>query len=299
MGGKSKDKGKSAGKWSWDDQGWNKGGGSNAGTWGSGKGKGHHDQWSSWKGGYQDGADEADYEGEKTNVQEQMTTRIVGRYQFSKSLLRTSADKDGSSFYKDRKKDKRTDAEILSESALQKDLTAGNAHMVRRPGIGISEAMASTRAGVDIMKVMLNNWDTLQPEKIVDIFTDDEVSAALQALDFSADVDRDVDNTAEALQTMMDFIAENADMLLEKLPQLAIIGSRMYLCSVHFLMFMTCVRKPKKWAAKIPDNLSDAKSFKKWLNAKGDKEKMVQALAGLMCVRKFHWNCREGFSKSP
>ena len=85
---------------------------------------------------------------------EERTGRIQTNYQLPKALLRASANTDGGCLVK-QQKDQRPDNEILDVASLEKMMDASSTHLVRRPGVGWSESMASLRHGVEMLKQFL------------------------------------------------------------------------------------------------------------------------------------------------
>ena len=139
----------SAGPWPEDADGWSP----PLNPWGSGKGK----NTANGKGGYgSNGWDSQKGKGKGKDKQGQedvdpatFTSRIKNAYQMSKSILRASLDETGGAFVKnDWAKD---DADILSFANFAGALSTSNCHLLRRPGVGISEMAGCLRHGSEVL----------------------------------------------------------------------------------------------------------------------------------------------------
>ena len=124
------------GEWGWSE------------TWPAmGKGKGK-------KGGKKGKGKNQSYPEEDTWGQSSLTEhtgRIRSQYQLPRKLLKASADTDGSALVK---ATKMADDAFLSQKNLKRVLSTENTHLLRRPGVGLSEAAGSLQAGAATLAAM-------------------------------------------------------------------------------------------------------------------------------------------------
>ncbi|CAK9073573.1 unnamed protein product [Durusdinium trenchii] len=257
--------------------------GSWKGKWGGAWGGGAwNEDWQGsrpWKGsggkkgkGKWGGAEEAADAGEGAGLQS--THRILSRYQLSKAILKTAADVDGSAFVKD-SKHKVDDFTFLSKKHLRRTLSAENHHLLRRPGVGLSEAAGSIAAGADVLAKM----DKVAWEKLATVLGG--LRGELQALNtLDASVDRSEEILVAALTSLRSSLT--GPDVEEVAIQAAIAGSRLFLMSAHLLPLAAALGDPSWWGGHVPDTLSDHKRFAAWKRDPGDSDKMLRAMAALL-----------------
>lgn len=78
--------------------------------------------------------------------------------------MKTAADQDGSAFVKEARK-KVDDVSFLSQNFLKRTLGKNNSHLVRRPGVGLSEAAGSVQSGTEV----LQNFEQLDFKLVTDV----------------------------------------------------------------------------------------------------------------------------------
>ncbi len=137
---------------SWDaSSGW---GGDYGGTWdGAGKGQKSKRNWSAPPKGKSGWEEEQAWQNDEGG--EERTWRIKAPYHASKQLLRYAAGPGGSVFVKLSRKGgvAPTDTDQVSKAHLKSQLlTNESSHLLRRPGIGVSEHAATVTAGIDILQ---------------------------------------------------------------------------------------------------------------------------------------------------
>jgi hypothetical protein len=182
-------------------------------------------------------------------------------------------------------KDKRPDNEILDVASLEKMMDASSTHLVRRPGVGWSESMASLRHGVEMLKQFLKTQgNELKFEELVTMLGDPEVESAIAYIDSSSTVDPDKKVLITAIKKFADLVTtdDNAEELAHAGQQLAIVGGRLYLAGIHLLQLIVAVTQPESISKKMPKNISEEKHVKKWLAKPKDKDVMAKALAALL-----------------
>ena len=97
------------------------------------------------------------------------TLRIWPRYQLPKAILRPSADRDGSAFSKEVGR-RISDQKYLSEENLRQITTSDSSHLLRRPGVGLSECVASWSAGLDVLRQMCSDSDSVGMAELLALF---------------------------------------------------------------------------------------------------------------------------------
>ena len=204
------------------------------------------------------------------------TWRIKSKYQLAHQLLKASADADGSAFVKDKKID---DFAFLSEKNLQRVVTADNCHLLRRPGVGLSEAASSLQAGIEV----LDSLDQVGLQGLHVLLQQRELVEALQVLnttDRSVE-ERTPDAMREALKTLRKCLTKSSD--LEELAiKATVFASRLFLLGAHLLPLRVCLGDLEWWAEKVPETLSEHPRFRAWKGNPKSSKKMLEAMAALL-----------------
>lgn len=270
---------KAKGKGKYQSQSWD--------TKGYGKGK---------KGGKQEEWQES-WPEEAAKTIENKTTRIPGNYQFVKASLRTAADIDGSCLagYSKKSGVKLADRAFVSKDHLKECLTIDNSHLLRRPGVGLSECAGSLRAGAAVLEAWTQEPTSLGFEFLHEAMTTPGMQAALRTLDTSDKKPRTVDDVRTAFDVIYKFSHSNKK-LLETFGKMAIASSRLYVMAMHGLQLTAIVAKPKLWAELIPEDISEAKVLKKWRASPANEDLMVTSMATLVVEKVLNddkWN-KEG-----
>jgi len=264
-------------------------------TWGSGgrkagkKGKGEKGGWQEhgWgrKGGdawQEDWAEDwANADGEASS---ERTGRIKTNFQFAKSILRASANKDGSCFVKP-PKSQMPDNKFLSRSTLLKSITTENSHLVRRPGTGISEVAGSVKSGAAVLAHMTAHPEDVGFPALLKMFREEGVQEAMEALDRSSGDERERKDLQEALKIVKDWTAKHGDELLDVVAKTTIASSRLYLMSSSLLQLLALSSKPQTWASQIPSGSTEHPSLNAWKEDPKNVDKMSKALA-VLCFEK-------------
>ena len=202
--------------------------------------------------------------------------RILSRYQLPHKLLRTAADTEGSAFVKD--KAKMNDFAFLAARNLKKLVTNQNHHLLRRPGVGISEAAGTLQAGANT----LENFKDLKVEPVAALLADSNGKEALTTLNtMDTTATRDLAAIAEAIETLQKAMGKSKE-LEEAAIKMTIMASRLYLLGVHLLPLRAGLLDPEWWAEQVPESLSANRKFQAWRASPADKSKMQRALAALI-----------------
>ena len=208
------------------------------------------------------------------------TGRILGRYQFSKPLLKTAPDADGSVFYKDNYHKRQDDFTYLSTKELKKRLTSDDHHLLRRPGVGLSEAAGALQAGSDI----LGNLHQLDLGGLERILLDPAVVDALQTLNTLDEKggQREQSALTSALRTLHQKLVVADNGLEELAVKATVAASRLYVMGAHLLPFLAAMGDPAWWQQKLPAEMLESERGSKWRAAPSDPQRMLSALAGMV-----------------
>ncbi|CAE7336934.1 unnamed protein product [Symbiodinium sp. CCMP2592] len=218
--------------------------------------------------------DEAAEEPQEAQVR---TGRIWSRYQFPKAILKASAGQDGSAFVKDAKRNISDDL-FLGTKHLKALLTADSTHVLRRPGVGISEAAGSVQAGVDVLGALAD----VELEELASIFHDPDFNAALAQLN-TTDTSAQHDNKdLRAAVALLFKKLTKTPRLAELVTKVTIASSRLHLMGTALLPLLVCASDPAWWVSHIPDTVSDSANVKAWRKHSNDTSRMHKALATLL-----------------
>ena len=252
---------------SWSDS--YKGSWGKSSNWGSGKGKGKKgSRKSDW--GWEEPQDDR-------QEAQAHTGRIWNRYQFPKAILKASAHDDRSAFVKDVKRSLSDDV-FLGPKNLKKLLTPDSTHLLRRPGVGVSEAVGSVQAGLDVLGALAD----VELEELATIFKDDTLHAALAQLNtHDGSAQHTQKELRAAMATLVDKLA-SAPRLEELVTKLTIASSRLYLMGTALLPLLLCTSDPEWWVANIPEGASDSTYLQEWRRKGKDADRMQKAVAALL-----------------
>jgi hypothetical protein len=190
----------------------------------------------------------------------------------SKVVLRASLDEQGGALVKNDWA--HTDAEILDFKNFSETLATNNCHLLRRPGIGLSELAGSLRHGIDVFRLLKDDADATGFAALLDA-VDESVLGALDTIDQKGpEGDRSKKKVQAALRTFFEWLDEQPD-LYDKVKDSAIAGARIYLSSMALLQSMVLNGNIATWIEMIPSATSDSKEFEAWKNDPASRTKMV------------------------
>ena len=155
-------------------------------------------------------------------------------------------------------------------------LTRDNHHLLRRPGVGLSEAAGSLHAGADVLQNLMN----LDISSLQKVLGDEEVVKALQLLNT---LDSSVERSPKELQAAVSTVAERLtgeDGVEETAIKVAIMASRLYLFGMQLLPLLHGFADPAWWAEAVPE--TGNKALRSWQTAPTSKGKMAKALASMV-----------------
>jgi hypothetical protein len=201
----------------------------------------------------------------------------------SKLVLRASLDEQGGALVKNDWA--HTDAEILDFKNFSETLATNNCHLLRRPGVGLSELAGSLRHGIDVFRLLKDDADATGFAALLDA-VDESVLGALDTIDQKGpEGDRSKKKVQAALRTFFEWLDEQPD-LYDKVKDSAIAGARIYLSSMALLQSMVLNGNIATWIEMIPSATSDSKEFEAWKNDPASRTKMCAALATLLAEKK-------------
>ena len=237
-----------------------------------GKGKGKKGGGKKGKGKHQAQPEEEGWDG-GPGVTEH-TSRIRSQYQLAHRLLKASADGEGSALVKSTKM---ADDAYLAQKNLKRLLSADNSHLLRRPGVGLSEAAGSLQAGAAALAAAAD----LDLRPLRDVLNKSSVQAALAVLNTTdtSVTERDAKTLAGAVEALREELLA-VDDVEELAVKNTIFASRTYLLGVHLLPLLVCLTAPDWWADQIPASLSENKKFLAWKT--GSNKNWSKALAALV-----------------
>lgn len=229
-----------------------------------GRGKGKKGGGKKGKGKHQAPAEEEGWEGGP--AAEQHLYRIKNRYHVAHAILKTACDQEGSAFAKQHKTN---DFAFLGGKCMKALLTRDNHHLLRRPGVGLSEAAGSLQAGADVLQNLMD----LDISILQQVLQEEKVVAALRLLNT---LDPSVERAPKDLQAAVATLAETltgVEGVEEAAIKVTIMASRLYLFGMHF-------SDPGWWAEAIPETSN--KALRSWQAAPTSKSKMAKALAAMV-----------------
>lgn len=158
-------------------------------------------------------------------------------------------------------------------------MTADNCHLLRRPGVGLSEAASSLQAGIGV----LDSLDQVGLQELHVLLQQRELVEALQVLnttDTSVE-ERTPETMREALKTLRKCLTKSTD--LEELAiKATVFASRLFLLGAHLLPLRLCLEELEWWAEKVPETLSEHPRFRVWKGNPKSSKKMLEAMAALL-----------------
>ena len=213
--------------------------------------------------------------------------RIKTAYQFTKAALRGAADADGSCLnaYADgASRAKIGDKNFLTSSNLAKALTAENCHLVRRPGVGLSEFAASVVAGVDVLEKAASDEGPLK--LLAKKFGDKPgVIEALKVLDtVGYKGPRSEQGLKDAVNEIFNLFRDDRK-LYELFARSAVAASRIYIASMQALQLGALLSDPGAWAEGVPKSISPDKKLGAWARVPADKAKLAACMAQLVAEK--------------
>lgn len=173
------------------------------------------------------------------------------------------------------------DVSFLSQKYLKRTLGKNNSHLLRRPGVGLSEAAGSVQSGTGV----LQNFAQLDVQAVAKALEDDEVVKALRVLNtLDEAADHSPADVAAALDTLRAQICGNAG-LEDALIKITVAASRLYLAGTHLLPLLAGLQDPAWWCENLPEGASKHKRVQAWRESPGDRKKMHKALGAMVAEK--------------
>ena len=150
----------------------------------------------------------------------------------------------------------------LEHDNFQKLINAESSHLIRRPGVGVSELAGSLTALVEMLSLL----QEAKFDALLDLFRpmDSDVMKAIDNLNTLKRKNLGKKDFADAFSTLYKFTDENFDELEECATFGLIAASRLYTGCCALRQFLCVSKKPRWWVEQIPDAASDHKSLTKW-----------------------------------
>lgn len=214
---------------------------------------------------------------------DERTWRIKTPYQVSKRILRASANLDGSCFSKEQKK--MSDTNFLSLKNLRKSvISSESSHVLRRPGVGISEAAASILHGLAVLDEIHEQPEVMLALRSACGDPESPFRATLKALDTSSarEQGQDTKDYATAMEELMGSVKANLEDLDNGATQLAVAAGRTYLMALALKQLLAAASKPSWWAEQVPSGLSDHSALSKWKEDPKNMQKLCKAMGVLL-----------------
>ena len=273
--------------------------GKNYGSKGKGYGSSKGDEWqhsSGYGGGKHGGGKYGGGKGwsskngndEEQTTQKNLTKRILNHYQWASSILKPSLDStNGSAFVKKHHEKHMPDDAFLKRDRVVKELTRDNAHIMRRPGTGLSELVGSLPHGYEILREMVDHFERVGVAELHEAFMKggEELETALRTLNTYDRKDGKAKDYEEAFMKIHDWLMADKNKMWDSAARCCIASARLYLTSTSLLQLMAAISKPSHWAEQVPDELSEHKAFKKWKTDPKSLEKMAKAMGQLMAEK--------------
>ncbi|CAJ1387438.1 unnamed protein product, partial [Effrenium voratum] len=189
--------------------------------------------------------------------------RIWARYQYNKAILRASAGPKGS----------------LCPATMKKHLTRDNLHLLRRPGVGLSEGAGSVLAGLEALEAL----DESNIAKELLELTGEGGEALQQALATLNTEKKHARDAAEAkaFKELAEFVAAQGGRLTNSLIKATVAASRIYLMGASLLQITTALQCPAWWADAVPEDASEGRAVRRWRADPKNVDKMAVAVGAL------------------
>ena len=212
----------------------------------------------------------------------QSVNRIKTKDQVPKLLLRASAAADGSCFAA-LQKNKPSDKTIVGKDYVKKCLNVDSCHLLRRPGVGLSEAAGSISSGVAV----LESGDI--KEAGFDLFKDlmhgdHQFVEALKIINTGDKKKKSKSELKRAIEILCQHLQDKKKFkaFMEAAGKMAIASSRLYIASMHALQLAVLFKDPSFWSEGIPENTTQEADLQAWKDDPEDRDCMISALTDLL-----------------
>ena len=245
-------------------------------SWGEGKGK--KKQWQQPSKGKGKGAKEG--LDEYLEDPSEWTSRIKANFQFNKKMLRASISENGGAFVSDWG----GDADTLSWDSVIGILSTQDSHLLRRPGVGVSEVAGSVRHSKDVLKMATEDPSSVGFAKMFERIAagGEDLMEALSVIDSKgpSDKDRSFGNLKKSLEKVVEWVNEDQN-LYDYVRDSAIASARIYLQSMQLLQLTVVASDSVAWAERVPFRTSESPEFTNWKQS-GRADLLAPALARLI-----------------
>ena len=176
-------------------------------------------------------------------------------------------------------KKRKSDSKFLEHANFLQVMKPSNAHLLRRPGAGLSEAAGNVEA-------LLKTLDFPGSEAfqgLRDAFTEggEDFEAALATLNSYGKEKCDAEKYRAAAEEAFKFLAEHRDALEAGAVAGMAVHGRAYLGCASLRQLLVCAREPQWWAESLPDAWGETKEVKQWLKTKEQRPHVCSAWEAL------------------
>ena len=215
---------------------------------------------------------------------EPFTGRIWSRYQFNKMILRASAGPGGTAFQSADQSSSTNknvaDDVFLGRKNLKKLLSPDTSHLLRRPGVGVSEIAGSVQAGLDV----LQNFDDAGFLDLRAMFDagGEELAQAWKTINTEGKEQRKAAEVEEAFKVVFGFLSDSAEPIQESLVKATVAAARTYLMGASLLQLQAAVTDLDWWAESVPSAASECPELEKWQKKPQDVQRLAKAMGALV-----------------
>ena len=219
----------------------------------------------------------------KGNIEvQEKTTRLVNKFQLTQNILRPSADVDGSVFVRKSKNTKMKDTVYLEQKNMMEMMTADTSHIIRRPGIGLSEFAGSLSSALDMLSAIQDHDDDVGIKELTTkIRSSGKLMDALFYLNNKNEVERDNATVRQHMEAVCQFFIADGGHVVELLTKVATCSSRIYVGAMSAIQAGTAFSNPDWWSDKIPSKYTSSSAAKKWQAEPNESRRMYKALAAI------------------
>ena len=132
------------------------------------------------------------------------------------------------------KSGKMNDDAYLGPSNMQQMMTADSTHVLRRPGIGLSEFAGYLTSALDMLCAIQDHGDDIGLQELTSMLrSSDTILEALQYLNNNNEVNKDDDTMRNHIGTLHDFFTDERSNAIELFSKVSICASRIFVGRVQ------------------------------------------------------------------
>ena len=174
------------------------------------------------------------------------------------------------------------DDAYLGPSNMQQMMTADSTHVLRRPGIGLSEFAGSLTSALDMLCAIQDHGDDVGLQELTSMLrSSDTILEALQYLNNNNEVDRDDDTMRNHIGTLHDFFTDERSNAIELFSKVSICASRIFVGAFSAVQVATAFRNKEWWSKSIPAKYTKGEVTQKWMERPDDRRRLCKALTAI------------------